>query len=335
MIHLRRERPDLSFPVVTQGRDSLKQLFVATRSARVVVALHSAPTAMWVAPGATLAVVTHPRNRESVYRLASNINYHSLVYSPTWISTSAAAASLPPNYVLAIIDAALTPAFRSPATIPPDMQPAVQGIKQNERGSTSRRAVVVPQNPVYMMSGRFSPIGPSKGSQSCFSTHWDMSFDACVAPANTEVESRITCRRQMSTDSTYCEASNFVVSPDLINLSKGGEEIEAVYGRQEHLELPRYAPSALAVACNVFPDSFKRIAMFAGNYLTSVIRNMSADFDGVRNICRYFVISLSYILTELCLYVYGCETPCRHHFLLAYNRMRICAALSNGFDLYS
>lgn len=293
MFLLRRERPDLRFQVVTVGRDSLKQLFVATRSARVVVALHSAPTAMWVAPGATLAVVTHPRNRESVYRLASNINYHALVYSPTWIGTSAAAASLPPNYVLAIIDAVLTPAFRSPATIPPDMQPEVQGLKQNERGSTSRRTVVAPHNPVYMMSGRFSPSGPTKGSQSCFTTHWAMSFDVCVAPANTEVQSRIACRRQMTTDSTYCEASNFLVSPDLINLSKGGEEIEAVLGRQEHLELPRYAPSALAAACNLFPDSFRRIAMFAGNYLTSVIRNITADFDGVENVCRYFAIFVS------------------------------------------
>lgn len=91
-----------------------------------------------------------------------------------------------------------------------------------------------------------------------------------------ELRSTVQCLRQAPTDSTMCYAENVVVDPTKMVVANGGEDIESVLGRKEGLEFPQYRKGALAVACQLQVDLPRKIAMFSGNYMTTVMRNLTA-----------------------------------------------------------
>lgn len=75
-----------------------------------------------------------------------------------------------------------------------------------------------------------------------------------IAPeeATSEADARksagyLHCRSHPDTTAVYCASANVVLVPDRISMSRGGEPVEAVMGRAEENEVPRFAPGAILV----------------------------------------------------------------------------------------
>lgn len=55
---------------------------------------------------------------------------------------------------------------------------------------------------------------------------------------------QLWCRSHPATRAVYCVAHNLQVEPSLVTMSRGGEDLKAVMGRQEHDEVPRFTEGA-------------------------------------------------------------------------------------------
>lgn len=66
---------------------------------------------------------------------------------------------------------------------------------------------------------------------------------------------RLWCRSHPGTKAAYCIAQNLQVEPSLVTMSRGGEDLKAVMGRQEGDEVPHFADGAFRLLDGALVDS--------------------------------------------------------------------------------
>ena len=65
------------------------------------------------------------------------------------------------------------------------------------------------------------------------------------ANGGSTAQPKLSCRSHPGTEAYYCSASEVILHPDRIKMSRGGEDLEAVMGRDEDAELPAFNEGAL------------------------------------------------------------------------------------------
>lgn len=71
----------------------------------------------------------------------------------------------------------------------------------------------------------------------------------------------LECKRHSAVTASFCSAGSVVMHPDRIRMSRGGESLEKVMGRQEDDEVPRFDPGAF----EILTAGYDRVDVKAGS----------------------------------------------------------------------